>query len=224
MIETVHGIVLRAEDSGEFDQRLIFYTREMGKIRAKIAGVKKNASKLRSLALPCAESRVLLYLHGSKRAGPRDPGKVVGGEVLDLHLGLRTEWDRMLQCAAFCETLDRMTHPFYPHREEYELLSGTLSAMETAASPVLVRLRSTLILLKNLGYGLRHHTAWKNLGGRKRELLLKLGRWNGGPADFSPEETAEIKRVVESYLAEYLLSPLKSQEFERKLEAARAAP
>ena len=49
MIEPVHAVVLRSEDLGEFDKRLTLYTKEFGKLKAKIVGVKKVASKLRSL-------------------------------------------------------------------------------------------------------------------------------------------------------------------------------
>ena len=97
MIENVHGVVLRVEDSSEFDKRLTIYTLEYGKIRAKMTGVKKSGSKLKSLTIPFAESRLQIYLAGNKRAGLNLPGKVVSGEVMFDHSLLRNDWDRLVQ-------------------------------------------------------------------------------------------------------------------------------
>lgn len=220
MIQIVSGIVLRAEDAGDFDQKLTVYSREFGKFKANVAGVKRAASKLRALSQPFAESRLQIYLHGTVRAGVNDPGKLIGGETERHHPRLRSELDRMTQAHVFCETLDILTKTFYPNEAEYGLLADTLKSLEETQFPVLVRIRSTLILLKILGYGLRHHPVWKAMPPADRSLLLRLGTWPAAEAGFSDEESQTLHQITQSYLAQFLPMPLKSELFMRKVQAA----
>ncbi|OGR84213.1 MAG: DNA repair protein RecO [Elusimicrobia bacterium RIFCSPLOWO2_01_FULL_54_10] len=220
MIQSVQAIILRAADAGDFAQKLTVYSRELGKFKANVAGVKKMASKLRSLAQPFAESRLQIYLHGTVRAGVNDPGKLIGGEPLAVRPRLRSTLDRMVQAQVFCETLDTLTKTFYPNEAEYDLLAGTLQSLEETEFPLLVRLRSTLILLKILGYGLRHHPVWKAMPASDRNLLLRLGSWPAEEAVFSSDEAETLSHITQSYLALFLPMPLKSEMFMRKVAAA----
>ena len=222
MIRIIRGIVLQAVDSGDFDQKLTVYSLEFGKFKAKVAGVKKAVSKLRSLSQPFAESRLQIYLHGTVRAGVNDPGKLIGGETERHHPRLRSELNRMTQAHVFCETLDLLTKTFYPNEAEYGLLSDTLKSLEETEFPALVRIRSTLILLKILGYGLRHHPQWKALPPSDRGLLLRLGAWPAARDRFSDEESQALNHITHSYLSQFLPMPLKSELFMRKMAADRA--
>ena len=222
MIQTVHGVVLRREDLAEYDQRLTIYTRELGKLKAKVVGVKKTVSKLRALTTPFAESRFQLYLHGTKRAGVRDPGKIVGGELSVVHSSLRTDWERMIQSMGVLELLDVLTHPFYANPQEYELLSQTLTWMETTPSPLLVRLRFTLALLKVLGYSMRAHPVWHSFPEQARRLLLDLAVWDGMSDRFSKEESGMLEDIVHRYVSNYLPGTLKTEVFRQKLHLAAA--
>jgi DNA repair protein RecO len=222
MIQTVQGLVLRAEDLAEYDQRLTLYTRELGKIRAKVVGVKKTVSKLRALTTPFVESRFQVYLHGTKRAGVRDPGKIVGGEIVTVHGSLRTDWDRMIQSMGVLETLDVLTHPFYANPQEYELLSQALTRMETTTNPLLLRLHFTLSLLKILGYSLRAHPVWHSYSPEDRRRLLDLAVWDAVEERFSARDVEVLERIVNSYLSNYLSGPLKTEVFRQKLEMAAA--
>jgi DNA repair protein RecO len=220
VIRIVSGIVLRSEDDGDFDQKLTVYSKEFGKFKAKVTGVKRVASKLRALAQPFAESRLHIYLHGTVRAGVHDPGKLIGGEVDCSYPRLRSEINRMMQAHIFCETLDTLTKTFYPNEAEYDLLAGTLKSMEETEFPILVRIRATLILLKILGYGLRHHPSWKALPSVDRNLFLRLGTWPAVEAQFSNEESQTLDQITRSYLARFLPMPLKSELFMRKMAVA----
>ncbi len=223
MIDTFHGIVLRSEDLGEHDKRLTLYTRELGKIKANVVGVKKSASKLRGFTLPFTESRLQVYLHGAKRAGLRDPGKIVGGEGLFHHAKLRENWEKLIQSSALCETLEALTHPFYQNEKEYQLLSETLHQMEKTPHPVLLKLRFTLMLLKILGYSLRHHPTWKSYDATKQSLLMRLALWDTVSGGFSDNEIHWLECATQNYLKNYLSAPLKTEMFQQKLNGAAAA-
>ncbi|MBI4217587.1 MAG: DNA repair protein RecO [Elusimicrobia bacterium] len=222
MIEIVSGVVLRSEDWNETDKRLVLYTREFGKIRAKVVGVRKESSRLKGLTIPFIESRFQIYLHGSRRTGVQEPGKVVGGEILSDHAILRENWDRIVQSSVIVETLDRLTHSQYPNPQEYQLLSSVLDQMELTSNPVLLRCRFSLMLLKILGYSLLHHPTWKSYRLEERELLRSLARWDGLRDTFSQEESQKVERMTESYLMHYLPGPLKTQIFCQKVNAAGA--
>lgn len=217
MIELVNAVVLRSEELGEYDKRLTIYTKELGKLKAKIVGVKKIQSKLKVLTIPFAELRLQVYLHGTKRAGLHLPGKIVGGEIVHSHASLRTQWDKMVQSSTFCEILDVLTHPLYPNAREYELLASTLSNMEQSPMPLLVRLRSTLILLRILGYSLRYHPTWKKFSEEEKKLLNHLAKWNMQTEMFNKEETVQLKSITENYLSNYLPHPLKTAIFQQKM-------
>ena len=198
MIETVQAVVLRAQDLAECDKRLVLYTREFGKVRANIIGVKKIKSKLRCLTLPFAEYRLQLYLHGGKRKSPNDPGKVIGGEALDYRSLLGQDWPRMVHASAMCEMLDLLTQNFYPNPKEYDWLAQSLTDMQTSTSPLLTRCRFALGLLKILGYSLRAHALWTYFSSGERQLLDRLSRWPAQAENFSFMEERCIGSVGRS--------------------------
>lgn len=222
MIDCIQGIVLRAEDLGEYDKRLTLYTRELGKIRAKVVGVKKTVSKLRGFTQPFTESRFQIYLHGAKRSGLRDPGKIVGGEGIAYHSRIRDDWEKLIQCSALCETLDSLTQSFNANEKEYELISLALMQMETTSSPVLLRLRFTLMLLKILGYSLRHHPVWTTFSESEQDLMKRLALWDTGANHFTSDEVRWIERNTQAYLSQYLRAPLKTDMFQKKLDSMEA--
>lgn len=218
MIETVEGAVLRSENLEESDRRVTLYTKQLGKVTARVTGVRKNGSKLRIFTIPFIESRFQIYLAGSKRFGVRIPGKIIGGEIIFFHSPLRNEWDRMIQCSTLCEIFDQLTPPFYPNLKEYELLIASLNQMEISPSPLAVCLRSTLILLKILGYSLRHHSVWKSCSEKEKKLLEELAKWDACQEKFSDEEIKKLEKIVNPYLNLYLSSPLKTAIFQQKIE------
>ena len=217
MIQIVQGIVLRVEEQNEFDKRLTLFTKEYGKLRAKITGVKKSASKLKSLTIPFSESRVQLFLAGTVRAGVREPGKIISGEILKMHSCLHADLDRTIQASAMCEILDLLTKDFYPSLKEYEILSNALDELEIAVNPVLVRCRFALLLLKVLGYSLVSHPTWKILRDHERALLKNLALWNPLENIFCKEDADSLQNISSRYLAQYLPFPLKTDQFQQKV-------
>ena len=220
MIQWVRGFVLRSEDRAEFDQRLTLYTLECGKLSANILGVKKNVSKLRGLTLPFTEYRFQVYLHGGKRTGMRDPGKILGGESLTHYSLLKEEWNRMIQASAITEILNVLTQPFYPNSTEYQWLCTNFAQLEWTLHPQLVRCRFVLGLLKILGYSLRSHSIWSSLSVAERTSLNQLARWDSQSNLFSESEIFHLSELTQSYLNRYLPFPLKTSLFEKKCEMA----
>lgn len=216
MIKTVEGIVLQKESIQEADELLTLYTRELGKVKAKIVGVKKILSKLRPLTFPFSCSSLQIFFRGGARGGIREPGKVIGGEVLQSHTAIRKNWEKIIPATIWCETVHDLTPSFYPNFQEYQLVASTLDQLEQSRFPEIVRLRSTLILLKILGYSFRHHAEWKKLKENERNLFYRLARWKEHLDGFQKEEVEKLKVMIHSYLALYLNKPLKSELFRQK--------
>ncbi|MBI2118865.1 MAG: DNA repair protein RecO [Elusimicrobia bacterium] len=217
MIEMVQGVVLRSEECNEFDKRLTLYTKEFGKFKAKLVGVKKSASKLRGLTLPFVECRFQIYLHGTPRAGVRDPGRVVTGEILKEFPFLQDHWEKVVEAYKVCEILEMLTQPFYPNLKEYELFISTLSQLAETQFPTLARCRFTLLLLKILGYSLGHHPVWRSYSSDEKDLFKKLGAWDSKAELFSKEEMGRVENLTENYLSLYLSKPLKTEIFQKKI-------
>lgn len=222
MIQLVEGIVLKKEPIFEADELLTLYTRELGKVKTKVVGVKKPLSKLRPLTSLFCRSSFHLHFRGGIRLGPREPGKVIGGEVLQSYSGIRKEWEKIIQASIWCETVNELTRAFYPNPQEYQLVSSALEEMEKNGFPEIVRLRSTLILLKILGYSFRHHTQWKQLKVSEKELFYRLAKREESADGFGAAELKKIKEVIDSYLSLYLEKPLKAEIFQKKMTLAGA--
>ncbi len=217
MIQIVEGVVLKVEELNEFDKRLTLFTKELGKVKAKITGVKKSVSKLKPLTFPFCESRFQIFLAGTPRAGLRDPGKVISGEIIKLHSALHFDLDRTIQASAVCEILDKLTKEFNPSLQEYEILMNALDELEIAKQPLLVRCRFSLHLLKALGYSLGHHPSWKLLTEMERSLFRMLASWNVLETIFTEKETRNLEIITSRYLAQYLPAPLKTDQFQQKV-------
>ncbi len=217
MIQIVQGVVLRAQELNEFDKRLTLFTKELGKVRAKVTGVKKSASKLKGLTFLFCESRLQLFLAGTPRAGLRDPGKIISGEILNLHSPLHADLDRTIQASAICEILDLLTRDFNPSVKEYEILNQALDELESSANPILVRCRFALLLLKASGYSLGHHPSWKLLTEIERSLFKTLASWKTQENIFSNDESRCLQNITSQYLSQYLPSPLKTDQFQQKV-------
>jgi len=141
------GVVLSRKQYGEYGRMAMIYTRDLGKVVARLAGVDRPKAKLKAFSEPmvCAEYR--LYLR---------PGSswvtVTGGRIIDCYPDLRLDLDRMLGGLEMCELLLRLTPEHSPNPKKYELITHFLAAFADNASPWLP-LAFGLRLLELLGIG-----------------------------------------------------------------------
>lgn len=141
------GVVLFRRTYGEYGRMAALYTRDLGRVTARLAGVDRPQGKLKVFAEPmiCAEYR--LYMR---------PGSawttVTGGRIVDCYPGLRLNLDRMLGGLEMCELLLRLTPEHSPSPQKYELITDFLSAYSESGSSWLP-LAFGLRLLEHLGLG-----------------------------------------------------------------------
>jgi len=169
------GLVLRLRSLGESDLLVDLFTRRMGRLTAVAKGGKR--SKQRFFGVLLAGHLLKMNLAPTKSA---DLWRLESARVLTAHVGLRTDFRRLLAAGPVLELLLRATPVQAPQPGVQELALATLARMENAGDPA--ELGSALVifltrLLDLLGYGLNLEACLHC--GRKAEgaggLRLSLG-------------------------------------------------
>ncbi len=130
-VSRAEAIVLRHSDWGEADRLLWLFTRESGKIRAIAKGVRKPRSRKAGHLEPF--TRVTLLL-----AQGRDLPIVTQAEMVESHLPLREDLQRMGYAAYVVELLDRFSYEEGENVQMFRLLADTLNRLCQDAQPAFV--------------------------------------------------------------------------------------
>lgn len=139
------AIVLRHIEMGEADRLLWLYTRQRGKVRAIAKGVRKILSRKAGHLEPF--TRVKLQL-----ARGRDLFIITQAETIDAYLNLREDLTRLGNAAYIIELLDRFTYDEDENRGLYQLLSDTLSRLNTEPNLLIPVRYYEIRILDLLGY------------------------------------------------------------------------
>ena len=118
------AVVLGHMEYGEADRILRLFTLEKGKISAIAKGVRKIRSRKAGHLEPF--TRVNLFL-----AKGRNLDIVTQAETVDPYMGLRYDLQRVAFASYVVEVLDRFTYEEGQNISMFNLLTGTLSRLET---------------------------------------------------------------------------------------------
>ncbi len=145
---TDHGLVLRRNRSLEDDVRLSLFLRSTGKITVVVRGGRKNQSKLKSLVEPFTEADLQIFLppHGVH-------GRLIGGVLLDSHVGLRGRVETFAYASKCAEVVDVLVPHRMPSSDLYDILRWSFHSLKSSAVPELIWMVFVVKLLKSLGYG-----------------------------------------------------------------------
>ena len=139
------AIVLRHMEMGEADRLLWLYTPQRGKVRAIAKGVRKIRSRKAGHLEPF--TRVKLQL-----ARGRDLLIITQAETIDAYLTLREDLTNLGYAAYVVELLDRFTYDEDENRGLFQLLSDTLSRLNTEPDPLIPVRYYEIRILDLLGY------------------------------------------------------------------------
>ena len=139
------AIVLRHIEMGEADRLLWLYTPQRGKVRAIAKGVRKILSRKAGHLEPF--TRVKLQL-----ARGRDLHIITQAETIDAYQNLRDDLTLLGYAAYIIELLDRFTYDEDENRGLYQLLSDTLSRLNTEPDPLIPVRYYEIRILDLLGY------------------------------------------------------------------------
>jgi DNA repair protein RecO (recombination protein O) len=142
----VSSILIRQRDLGEADRIVILYTRERGKLSAVAKGVKRPRSKLAGGLQLFSHARVQL-------AAGRSLEVVTQVHPITALYHLREDMRRYTHASYAAEVLDAFTDEGSSDPPLFDLLLGTLSALDAGGDPGVLARSFELKLLTRLGHG-----------------------------------------------------------------------
>ncbi len=177
METTVAAIVLRRRDSGESDRRLTLLTKELGKVDVVAKGAKKAASRLAGSSDPLTMATMTL-------AKGKVNQFVTQAQPLHSFRGLRTDYERLGMALALIELYAAILPWGEPMESAFDLLVGSLKAIESHAKPIVALVWAELKLMEESGY-LPPFDACVSTGEKVREAEPWLSPIAGGYVSMS---------------------------------------
>lgn len=117
------AVVLRSIKLGEADRIVTLYTREHGKVRAVVKGVRKTKSRFGARLEPFTRVDVMLY------RGRGELDTVTAADVVDGFDPIRRDFDLLAAASVLVEVIERITPDREGSTSTFDLLSGGLTAL-----------------------------------------------------------------------------------------------
>lgn len=149
MIFTDSGIILFRQEFREADRMVSLYTREHGRLNARLPGVLRAAGKLKAVSEPfaCADYRFYVRRGGTVAT-------ITGGKINSIFSHIRQDLKRTTLAMHFCELIQRLTPLHQPSEAKYELLLAALTELELGEINSAFAAAFTLRLMTLAGFGL----------------------------------------------------------------------
>lgn len=149
MIFTDSGIILFRQEFREADRMVSLYTREHGRLNARLPGVLRAAGKLKAVSEPfaCADYRFYVRRGGTVAT-------ITGGKINTIFPHIRQDLKRTTLAMHFCELIQRLTPLHQPSEAKYELLLAALTELELGEINSAFVAAFTLRLMTLAGFGL----------------------------------------------------------------------
>ena len=149
MIFTDSGIILFRQEFREADRMVSLYTREHGRLNARLPGVLRAAGKLKAVSEPfaCADYRFYVRRGGTVAT-------ITGGKINSIFPHIRQDLKRITLAMHFCELIQRLTPLHQPSEAKYELLLSALTELELGEINSAFAAAFTLRLMTLAGFGL----------------------------------------------------------------------
>lgn len=149
MIFTDSGIILFRQEFREADRMVSLYTREHGRLNARLPGVLRAAGKLKAVSEPfaCADYRFYVRRGGTVAT-------ITGGKINTIFPHIRQDLKRTTLAMHFCELIQRLTPLHQPSEAKYELLLSALTELELGEINSAFAAAFTLRLMTLAGFGL----------------------------------------------------------------------
>lgn len=202
MIFTDSGIILFRQEFREADRMVSLYTREHGRLNARLPGVLRAAGKLKAVSEPfaCADYRFYVRRGGTVAT-------ITGGKINSIFPHIRQDLKRTTLAMHFCELIQRLTPLHQPSEAKYELLLAALTELELGEINSAFAAAFTLRLMTLAGFGLERPVLkisaefWRRMHEDKLSSLV-----------FSePEDLLALSKcnsVCRRFLNQYLTFPL----------------
>jgi DNA repair protein RecO (recombination protein O) len=124
------AFVLGARDYRDTSILGSFYTREYGKIRGIVKGVRDARARFGSTLEPFSLNEILFY----KRRRGAELQLVTQVDLVDLFLPVREDLEKLAYASYFAELVDELVEPEDPNPEIFDLLRDALVFLTSGAS------------------------------------------------------------------------------------------
>ena len=124
------AFVLKTQDYRDTSLLATFYTREYGKIRGIVKGIRDTRVRFGSTLEPFSLNEILFY----KRRRGGDLHQVTQVELLDLYPSVREDLERLSYASYFCELLDELVEAEEPGPALFDLFRDSLNFLASGAS------------------------------------------------------------------------------------------
>ena len=141
------AFVLHTQDYRDTSMLGSFYTRDFGKIRGIVKGIRDTRSRFASSLEPFSLNEILFYRR--RRGG--DLHQVTQVDCVSSFSGLREDLERLSYASYLTELLNELVEVEDPSPEIFDLMNDSLLFLETGASPKRVARIFEVKLLESLG-------------------------------------------------------------------------
>lgn len=207
-ITEITGMVLKAEPMNDYDRRVVFLTKEKGKISAFARGARKTNSKLLAATNPFCFGTFKLY-------EGRTSYNVMEAEISNYFEGLREDYEGAFYGMYFLEVMDYYTRENNDEKEMLKLLYQSLRAlMHEGLSNVLVRyiFEMKAMVINGEFPGMPGEGEWEDSTRYAVSYIMNSGIEKLYTFTVTPQVLAELKKIADDYRTRYTDRQFKSLE------------
>ena len=207
-ITEITGMVIKAEPVNDFDRRVVFLTKEKGKISAFARGARKQSSKFLAATNPFCFGTFKLY-------EGRTSYNVMEAEVTNYFEGLRKDYEKACYGMYFLEVMDYYTRENNDEKEMLKLLYQSLRALlHEGLSNVLVRyiFEMKAMVINGEFPGMPAEGAWEESTRYAVSYIMNSGIEKLYTFTVSPSVLEELKRIADTYRKRFMDRSFKSLE------------
>ncbi|MFH0771636.1 MAG: DNA repair protein RecO [Candidatus Omnitrophota bacterium] len=145
-IQTTEAFVLGRRDFRETSILAVFYSRDFGKIKGIIKGIRSEKSRYGSLVELFGLNKIVFY-----EKSKSEFSNVTQCDLIEGFFGIQKNLSAIAHASYLCELLDAMTEPSESNVEIYELLYNSFKALSAGEDANKVTRVFELRLLSHLG-------------------------------------------------------------------------
>ena len=213
-IQTTEAVVLNRRDLRETSMLATFYSKDFGKIKGILKGIRGDRSKYGSSAELFGLNKIVFY-----EKTKSDFQNITQCDLTEGFFGIRKSLGAIAYATYLVELVDELTEPAEKNEEIYGLLLNSLGLLAKGSEPTKITRVFEIRLLTLLGFG--PTAEGSNVGGIKVSLgtaqtfnRLKNAAWDSLlKFRISKSIEQELGSVVDKLLASHLDRPLRSKKF-----------
>jgi len=206
-------MVLKAEPINDYDRRVVFLTKERGKISAFARGARKQNSKLLAATNPFCFGTFKLY-------EGRTSYNVMEAEITNYFEGLRNDYEGAFYGMYFLEVMDYYTRENNDEKEMLKLLYQSLRAlMHEGLSNALVRyiFEMKAMVLNGEFPGMPKEGEWEESTRYAVNYITESTVEKLYTFTVTPQVLAQLKAIADDYRRRTIDRPFKSLEIVEEL-------